>query len=297
VDGDVLALASNAALQTKQQVHILGFPVGLPLSLTEGVISHTRQLLDEQFYLQTDAAINPGNSGGPMLDSDKRIIAVTTCKLNSADSVGFGIPVDDVRTFIEDFRAQQEEFGVQCPACNNLIVRAVRYCPSCGTDLESDYQLADYFDPPEQHPLVNFVERSLAAANVDPVLARHGNQNWSFHFGSAPIKIWCCCSEHLNFSSPMVQTGSRDLDALFRFLLAAEHAPYAFDVNGSTVRMNLVVHIADIFAAADHPMLAARVGEFIRKADLTDNLLIKQYGCKPAPETQMDFLGGHGSAA
>ena len=68
VDGEVLALSDGEQLKPKQGVHILGFPVGLPLSLTEGVISHARQLLDEQYFLQTDAAINPGNSGGPMLD-------------------------------------------------------------------------------------------------------------------------------------------------------------------------------------------------------------------------------------
>src|SRR5689334_12466337 len=86
VDGEVLELSDGANLRPKQGVHILGFPIGLPLSLTEGVISHTRQLLDGQYFLQTDAAINPGNSGGPILDDARRVIAVTTCKLDSADA-------------------------------------------------------------------------------------------------------------------------------------------------------------------------------------------------------------------
>src|SRR5207244_1254403 len=63
VDGEVLRLNEGEQLKPKQALHILGFPVGMPLSLTEGVISHPRQLLDEQYFLQTDAAINPGNSG------------------------------------------------------------------------------------------------------------------------------------------------------------------------------------------------------------------------------------------
>ena len=42
VDGEVLALSDGEQLKPKQGVHILGFPVGLPLSLTEGVISHAR---------------------------------------------------------------------------------------------------------------------------------------------------------------------------------------------------------------------------------------------------------------
>ena len=292
VDGEVLALSDGEQLKPKQAVHILGFPVGLPLSLTEGVISHARQLLDEQYFLQTDAAINPGNSGGPMLDDARRIIAVTTCKLNAADAVGFGIPIHDVRKFVEEFRQQAGAFGVQCPACAELITDVVRYCPSCGTDLEATHDFAEYFETPEAQPLVAFVESALAQANVDPVLARHGNQNWSFHSGSAPIKVWSCCSEHVNFSSPMVQCANRNLQELFSYLLSAEHAPFFFDLSGSTVRLNLVVHIADIFARNEHAELAARVARFLSKANATDVLLINNYGCLPAPETQMDLLKG-----
>lgn len=290
VDGDVLALSDGGQLRPKQRVHILGFPVGLPLSLTEGVISHVRQLLDEQFFLQTDAAINPGNSGGPMLDDQRRIIAVTTCKLNAAESVGFGIPVGDVHRFIEDFRAQSVPFGVHCPTCDELIDRAVRYCPNCGADLESHHHFGEYFEIPELHPLTAFVEHALTESGIDPVRARHGAHNWSFRVGSAPIKVWCCCSEHLNFSSPMAQTPARGLDELFRFLLSADHAPYGFDLVGSTVRLNLVIHISDVFAPSEHAHLVERVRGFVQKADQLDNLLIQQYGCRPAPETQTDLL-------
>lgn len=299
VNGQVLALNDAAKLKPKMAVQILGFPVGLPLSLTEGVISHPRQLLDEQYFLQTDAAINPGNSGGPMLDSKRRIIAVTTCKLNAADAVGFGIPVADVRKFIEEFRTQTCSFGVMCPACEQLIQKSVRYCPSCGSDLEAHTDFIEFFENPELDPLSAFVERALSGAKVDPVLARHGDRNWSFHSGSAPIKIWCCCSEHLNFSSPMAQTGNRGLNELFKFLLSAEHAPFSFDMVGKTIRLNLVVHLSDIFASSEHSELATRVRQFVAKADVSDNLLIHQYGCHPAPETQVEFLKGgeHRSAA
>jgi len=293
VDGAVLELGNSEQLKSKQAVYILGFPVGLPLSVTEGVISHSRQLLDDQYYVQTDAAINPGNSGGPMLDEHKRVIAVTTCKLSAADAVGFGIPINDVVAFIADFRAQLSSFGVQCPACDELIERAVRYCPSCGLDLETHHDFADYFDTPDLHPLVEFVETALKSAAIDPVLARHGHQNWSFHSGSAPIKIWCCCSEHLNFSSPMVQTGNRGLNELFKFLLSAEHAPFSFDLNSTNVRMNLVIHTSDVYARLEHLTLSDRVRQFINAADQTDSLLIRDFGCQPAPETQLDVLSAH----
>lgn len=290
--GEVLALAEDVGLRPKQPVHILGFPVGLPLSLTEGVISHPHQLMDEQYYVQTDAAINPGNSGGPILDDERRIVAVTTCKLNAAEAVGFGIPVADVRAFIDAYRADPSEFGVHCPACEELVEQRQRFCPNCGTDLERRQDFADYFEPPELDPLTAFVEQALGAAGVDPVLARHGSHNWSFHSGSAPVKVWCCCSEHLNFSSPLAQTGKQHLDELFRFLLDAAHAPFAFDLSGKIVRLLLVVHISDVFNQNAHEVLAERVRGFIAKADASDELLIEGYGCEPAPETQLERLNG-----
>jgi serine protease Do len=295
VSGEVLGLSENSQLRPKQSVHILGFPVGLPLSLTEGVISHPRQLLDEQYFLQTDAAINPGNSGGPMLDDARQIIAVTTCKLTQADAVGFGIPVADVRQFIAEFRAQTQAFGVQCPACSELIAKSVRYCPSCGTDLETRHDFDEFFATPEADPLANFVERALSASQINPILARHGSHNWSFHSGNAPIKAWCCCSEHLNFSSAIAQAPARGLHALFQYLLAAEHAPFAFDLNGSTIRMNHVVHISDIFAAGDDPELRERVQRFVAKAADNDAFLIDQHGCQAGPENLRNFQPENGS--
>jgi serine protease Do len=276
-------------LEPKQAVHILGFPVGLPLSLTEGVISHPNQLLDGQHFLQTDAAINPGNSGGPMLDEQKHIIAVTTCKLTSADMVGFGIPGADVRQFVEGFAGQSAPFGVICPACDVLLETSERYCAGCGTDLEA-VELTTYFDPPEAHPVVAFVEGALAKANIDPILARHGEQNWSFYSGSAPIKIWCCCTEHLCFSSPLAQPGKQRLGELFRFLLSEEHAPFAFDLVDNIIRLNLTFHATDVFAKTDDGQTTAWISKFVATADEYDNMLIDKYGCEPAPETQLPFL-------
>lgn len=286
---EILPLSAGGELRAKQPVSIVGFPVGLPLSLTEGVVSHPRQLLDGQHYLQTDAAINPGNSGGPILDDAGQIVGVTTCKLRSADLVGFGIPAEDAHRFVQAYRDQTAAFGVECPACEMLIENARRYCDSCGSDLE-ELGVLEHFETPDDHPVVAFVENALARASIDPVLARHGDQNWSFYSGSAPIKIWCCCSEHVCFSSALAQPGKRALGDLFRYLLSAEHAPFAFDLVGNVIRLNLTVHMADVFAPSEHDELGARIAEFVARADALDNHLIEQFGCEPAPETQLTFL-------
>jgi len=287
LEGEILPIVTDE-LRTSQPISIVGFPRGLPLSITDGVVSNPHQLLDGQHFVQTDAAINPGNSGGPMLDADRRIVAVTTCKLRAADNVGFGIPGSDVRGFLDGFAGQQAEFGVMCPACDALLESVTRYCDECGSDLD-DLDLASYFDPPEPHPLVGFVERALARAEIDPVLARHGTNNWSFYNGSAPIEIWSCCSEHLCFMSPLARPGKQRLGELFRYLLAADHAPFAFDLHDNVIRLHLTLHMTDVFAHTDHDELADWIGKFIAEADRFDNHLADDYGCGPAPRTQLTF--------
>jgi serine protease Do len=284
---EILSIAADVELGAKEEVHIIGFPRGLPLSVTEGVVSNPRQVFDGQIFVQTDAAINPGNSGGPMLNHDNEIVAVTSCKLSSADMVGFGIPSTDVSAFIAAFEQQTSAFGIVCPSCDTFHEASSRYCENCGVDLG---ELREYFEEQAPHPLRDFVERSLQKANINPVLARHGEQSWSFHSGSAPIRIWSCCSEHVCFGSTLAQTGKQRLGELLGFLLSTEHMPFSFDLTDNLIRFNYTVHMTDVFATSSREEIELRIGHFFREADRMDNILISNYACEPAPHTQLSFL-------
>jgi hypothetical protein len=203
--------------------------------------------------------------------------------------VGFGIPSAEAYRFVGALREQTAAFGVECPACEELIEDKTRYCGSCGSDLD-ELGVLEHFETPDDHPVVAFVEGALLRAGIDPVLARHGSQNWSFYSGSAPIKIWCCCSEHVCFSSPLAQPGKRALGELFRYLLSPAHAPFSFDLAGNVIRLNLTVHMSDVFVPSEHFELGDWIGKFVARADELDNLLIDGHGCRPAPETQLTFL-------
>ena len=51
--------------------------------------------------IQIDAAINPGNSGGPLLDINGSVIGINTAMVSGAQSIGFSIPVNAIRSSIE----------------------------------------------------------------------------------------------------------------------------------------------------------------------------------------------------
>ena len=53
--------------------------------------------------IQTDAAINPGNSGGPLINIMGEVIGINTLIIYPSQSIGFAIPIDDVKPLIRPF--------------------------------------------------------------------------------------------------------------------------------------------------------------------------------------------------
>lgn len=58
--------------------------------------------------IQTDAAINPGNSGGPLLDSSGSVIGVNVAVAQGAQNIGFALPVNILKSSIDQFRQTGE---------------------------------------------------------------------------------------------------------------------------------------------------------------------------------------------
>ena len=113
---DPLPLGNSQELVVGQKVLAIGNPFGLDGSLSTGVISALGREIQSvagtviEDVIQTDASINPGNSGGPLLDSQGRLIGVTTAIFSTSGSsagVGFAVPAATVQRLVP----QLIEFG------------------------------------------------------------------------------------------------------------------------------------------------------------------------------------------
>jgi serine protease Do len=89
-------------IEPGEQVFAIGSPLGLERTVTNGVISTTNRAFEGLIYLQTDAAINPGNSGGPLFNLAGEVIGVTNMGYIFFGGLGFAIPVDYVKHFIDN---------------------------------------------------------------------------------------------------------------------------------------------------------------------------------------------------
>ena len=98
-------LGDMDSIEVGQNVFAIGNPLGLEQSCSEGVITTVSRAFQGLVYIQTNADINPGNSGGPLFDMSGRVIGVTNMGYIFFGGLGFAIPVDYVRHFIENYEA------------------------------------------------------------------------------------------------------------------------------------------------------------------------------------------------
>jgi serine protease Do len=97
-----VALGDVTQIRVGQPVFAIGNPLGLERTVTNGVISSTGRPFEGLVYLQTNADINPGNSGGPLFNLSGEVIGVTNRGYIFFGGLGFAIPVDYVKHFIDN---------------------------------------------------------------------------------------------------------------------------------------------------------------------------------------------------
>jgi serine protease Do len=94
-------LGNSDGLTVGDSVFAIGSPMGLERTVTSGILSTKTRQIEGELYLQTTAQINPGNSGGPLFDLAGEVVGVTNMKITFGEGLGFAIPVELVRSFLD----------------------------------------------------------------------------------------------------------------------------------------------------------------------------------------------------
>ncbi|MGD1086811.1 MAG: trypsin-like peptidase domain-containing protein [Verrucomicrobiota bacterium] len=95
-----VSIGDSDSLAVGERVFAIGSPLGLERTVTEGIVSTKTRQMQGELYLQTTAQINPGNSGGPLFNMRGEVVGVTNMKITSGEGLGFAIPVEAVRFFL-----------------------------------------------------------------------------------------------------------------------------------------------------------------------------------------------------
>jgi serine protease Do len=93
-------LGESDSLGVGERVFAIGSPLGLERTVTEGIVSTKTRQMQGELYLQTTAQINPGNSGGPLFNLRGEVVGVTNMKITFGEGLGFAIPIESVKYFL-----------------------------------------------------------------------------------------------------------------------------------------------------------------------------------------------------
>jgi serine protease Do len=160
LSGHDFTLASRAP-QLGEDVAALGFPLGLPLTVTRGSVSGSGRTvpiggLERRDLVQTDAAVNPGNSGGPLIADDGSVVGLVDLGTTQANGLAFAVSAIVAGPLLQAWRVAPQPVAPQ--GCGGVTQTQVVAPPATTTTATneataardavytywSDLQLGDY---------------------------------------------------------------------------------------------------------------------------------------------------------
>lgn len=259
---------------SRDKVLVLGYPFGMPFTVTEGIVSNPKQIIGGSNFIQTDAAINPGNSGGPVINEKGELMGIVTSKFTEADNMGFAIPMETLREELEIVSELSGDFTIGCPSCNGLIEEKTDYCPNCGNDIDEKM-----FDA---HPLSDFsnkVEEAITKLNINPVLARTGRERWYFHQGSAEIRMFVYENNYLFATSPLNDLPRKNLADVYEYILTQDTGKHKLSISKNQIFLSYRIHISDLYSDNKDEILE-NLAQLAIKADQLDDVFVNDFGAK-----------------
>lgn len=94
-----LALGRDALMEVGDRVYVMGNPLGMERTFSDGLLS-ARRTVDGASMLQVSAPISQGSSGGPVLDRSGEVVGVATATMTEGQNLNLATPVRYVRPLL-----------------------------------------------------------------------------------------------------------------------------------------------------------------------------------------------------
>lgn len=112
-----LKLGDSEKVRIGDSVIAIGNSFGLGQTITHGIISAIRRVVQGQILDQTDAAVNPGNSGGALINMEGELLGLPNAifsKSGASQGVGFLIPVSVIKVMLDRYWKKEKKswFGM-----------------------------------------------------------------------------------------------------------------------------------------------------------------------------------------
>jgi serine protease Do len=105
-----LTLGNSDRVQVGEEVVAIGNPLGLELTVSNGIVSGIRtDEKEEGKLLQITAPISHGSSGGPLFNMVGEVVGINAMSLEGGESLNFAIPVNDAKNLLQNESAQPQQ--------------------------------------------------------------------------------------------------------------------------------------------------------------------------------------------
>ena len=91
---------SSSAVSIGQKVFVIGSPIGLSATITDGIVSGMRDFEGNKL-IQMSAPISPGSSGGPVLNSSGELIGISVLQFKDGQNLNFAIPKSYIQILLD----------------------------------------------------------------------------------------------------------------------------------------------------------------------------------------------------
>ncbi len=93
-----LEFGDSDAVKQGQITYAIGSPFGLENTLSQGIISSAKRVIDGRTFIQMSVQIDSGSSGGALINEYGQVVAITTASIkdNTAD-LNFAVPINMVK--------------------------------------------------------------------------------------------------------------------------------------------------------------------------------------------------------
>ena len=91
----------SPSIDIGQKIFVIGNPLGLEGTISDGIISGLRDL-DDYSVLQISAPISPGNSGGPVVNENGNVIGIATFTISEGQNINFAVPVKYLKELLNN---------------------------------------------------------------------------------------------------------------------------------------------------------------------------------------------------
>lgn len=93
LDAPAVPVGSAIDLRPGQRVYAVGAPMGLELTISEGIVSALREV-SEGKMIQTTAPVSSGSSGGGLFNAEGYLVGIITFQHRYGQNLNFAVPAD-----------------------------------------------------------------------------------------------------------------------------------------------------------------------------------------------------------